>query len=510
MGAHFFLACADPLQRGALPLLTTQDFFRLRCTSIAMQQWLLGCPASIWQVIPGLHGVAACDMSVILCPHVKLVSALQNLPGGDASPGYLNSLPTTAAVLAATRSAHTARLRIAQGSAPTGTAVLDFGAQPEGGLTRVPLYPAFSACGRHLAMLLHGKLGLGYAPTDIWAPYRPSRPPGMQKRHDLALFTVDATRLRLHSDHFRAACRPPAFSWAPDLPHLSVVWFSAAEKAPEDDLAGVIFCVLVLDAANGEVVHELSDGVAKHLFHAWCRAHTQHEWSPSGRYLLVTCHADMGAVPHVGRLTIIDVWGDEMVAFSDFAMQSWVEVLAVAVWHPSSRAIILSDGVRVEQPESLAAAGFVVGTLPKACFIAAHGCGARFSPDGASLVVRVCDMPQSIDSYEEVLAMQDSTDFSILSCSFVEDSISFVTQRTSCGRECQWLPCSSRLLCSSFNLRSFSEPEEDVSTVLNLHDQAKDVVVQGTSLVSAVCHPSSTITVDSIGPLRVHDMVSGQ
>ena len=250
-------------------------------------------------------------------PPVTLMSALQNLPGGDASPGYLNSLLTTAAVLAAIRSSHIARLNIAQGSAPTGTAVLDFDAQPEEGLVRVPLYPAFSAGGRHLAVLLHGKLDPGSPDTDIWAPYDLSSPPGLEYRHDLALFTVGSTSLRLHLDDLKAACRPPAFSWAPDLPHLGVVWLSAVEKAPQDDHAGVTFHVFVLNAVNSEIVHVLSKGVADRLFQAWCNGHTQHEWSPSGRYLLVTCHADMEAVPHEGRLAIIDVWGDEVVAFLD-------------------------------------------------------------------------------------------------------------------------------------------------------------------------------------------------
>ena len=353
------------------------------------------------------------------------------------------------------------------------------------------------------------KLDPGSPDTDIWAPSDLSSPPGLEYMHDLALFTVGSTSPRLHLDDLKVACRPPAFSWAPDLPHLGVVWLSAVEKAPQDDHAGVTFHMFVLNAVNGEIVHVLSKGVADRLFQAWCNGHTQHEWSPSGRYLLVTCHANMEAVPHEGRLAIIDVWGDEVVAFSDFEMQSWGRMLAVALWHPSSRTIILSDGVSLEQPEALAAAGFVVGTLPRNCCLGDRNC-ARFSPDGASLVVRVCEVPQSIDSYSQVLNMQDSTDHTILSCSFVADSIYFVTGRTICGRECQWLPCSSRLLCNSCSSGLFSKPEENFSTVLNLQDQAEDVVVQGMAIVSAICNPSAMIALNGKGALRVYDIASGQ
>ena len=433
------------------------------------------------------------------------MSALQNLPRGEASPGHLNSLPITAEVLTAVRKAHAARLRIAQGSGPTAHNILDLVPQPEQELMRIPFCPAFKACGRYLAVLLHGKPQPVHHDTQMWVPCDAASPPSIEHRHDLAMFEVASTSLN-RIDFLEGAFRPPVFSWAPDLPHLSVVCFGAAEhgqQAQEGVVADVGVYVAVFNAASGKWLHQLGISKRSMLYGAWCRHNTQLEWSPSGRYLLVTCHADNMAVPHEGRLTIFNVCDDEIVAFCDFEMQR-ARPLAIAIWYSSSRALILSDGVNLEQPEARAAAGFGTGPLPQNCFFEGRN-GPRWSPDGASLVVCVGEDPGQIYD-NEAQAIQKSPDFSILGCSLVEDSIHFVTLRNVCGRSVRWLPCSSKLLCSIFRAR----PEEASSSVLDLSEHLDDVVMQGKDLQTAICTPSVKLLVDGNLGLCAFDIASGQ
>ena len=80
-GLQLFLQSAETLEYVLLPHLAAADLFKLSCTNTAMQQWLLGTPAHLWQV-------STAFLLMLLWQHTALLTqpcSLQAMPSADTS-----------------------------------------------------------------------------------------------------------------------------------------------------------------------------------------------------------------------------------------------------------------------------------------------------------------------------------------------------------------------------------------------------------------------------------------
>ena len=97
-----------------------------------------------------------------------------------------------------------------------------------------------------------------------------------------------------------------------------------------------------------------------------CKVHSC--WSPSGRYLLVhgTELPRRSKTGRSGWLGIADVEGDSLVAYSKLmpVIKPCAQGCLSFIWHPSSRGIISSGDMKLQDMAAIARAGFSFGTLP--------------------------------------------------------------------------------------------------------------------------------------------------
>ena len=314
-----------------------------------MQTWLLSTPPDLWQV-------RWLTVDWTCAPHLLgrgLMPAplLQAVPTEDVSSGYLASLPTTKAVLSALRSAHTAQLAILQGSAAAAEQTAQISA---GG----PMFPSshggsFSRCGQYLAISYHSCDGQG------------------SESRRFGITVCQAAGGFQQQTRFQACRLAPANCWAPDSPLLSIARLGASPVGGAS--AASQPAVLVFDAQAGRILHALGRQ-NESVFHALCQ--DQHQagwpklaWSPLGDMLMVSSrlhlpeNATESHLAH-GLLTIFDVKADMLVAQAQVSMANFSDqVIAAAVWHPSSRGIVLSYSVKLQHPAAFAACGLAVGSL---------------------------------------------------------------------------------------------------------------------------------------------------
>ena len=419
---------------------------------------------------------------------------MQNHPNGDATIGFLRSQPTTGAVLAAIRRAHTARQNMMQGKGPVERATLSI-VPPDA--TRyadycqaLPIRVAFSACGAHLAVSM-----LGFHPamqgeeTKPWAPWR-GLPP-VQDRSQLVMHHV-GQRIELGM-WLRNACCLPAFAWAPDAPHLSIVAYRACEQNDEAQPSPPEVVASVFDATTGSRVHQFGQVCLGRLITLWQESHTHHEWSASGRYLLVTGHATL-KTRHWGDLVLFDVWKDCILAESAFCVTSRCTSVLAAVWHPHSQAIVLSCSVQLQQPETFIAAGFAVGSLPDRCFVR-NFWGAKFSPDGCLFAAKLVAAAGEVgDGDSETASTQHNPNTSILSCLIQEGNVSFIPLHDLRADSSHWMSCSSRLICHFHPPWPRRENDERSSVIWEfLSDQIRALSIQGKPMLRPVASHASKL-----------------
>ena len=394
VGERGFLACAEVLQHTLLPLLSASTLFRLSCTSRGLQKWLLQTPPSLWQVQSCRLGsvvrsTAPCQtrkrqawtlQSSIASTDICL---LQDVPSRDLAPAFLATMPDTAAVLAALRTAHTARLAIEAGQEPVERQVVQLStlsAWREGcsdGLRLACRSVAFSTDGQFMALSLHS------------SGCRSSSP-----RHYVSDYGVAV--LKVTEGFIEQACicsGPwyPTFSWAPAEPNLSI-----AIRGSEDGKSNACAqqpAVFVLDVKTGAALHALGP---KNLSLFWQACfekdpQTKLNWAPTGSLLLVTRRSSWGTNTEQNLLSVFDIRQDMLLAQSTFKDGPNVGCAKViATWTPNSQGLVMSHGVQLQAEEAFAGQGLALGILPEPCVV--HDIsspGGAFSPDGRRFIV--CD-----------------------------------------------------------------------------------------------------------------------
>ena len=395
---------------------------------------------------------------------------LQNNPGGDVAPAYLASLPTTAAVLTALRSANAAKLNMLAGAAPVEHESVDLvQLLGQGEVPRYCREVCFSPNGLYMSVVLGtlspGFEGHGHRYSGVWDPYT-SPPPTEQYRKGLLMLSLEQGIETVWplSDF----CRDPVIRWSPDSRLLSVV-ILLARPQPMEGTPAEAFNVMVFDV-QGNVVYRLGDENRGYLWYYLCKeCFAEFEWSSSGQYLLVISHRDMSP-QDTGCLTVVDVWGDQVVDQLSLLAQSDISVgllgdrMTPAAWHPTSHCIVVSYSVKLQDPESFAAAGVILGHLPDQHFIPVQG-SARFSPDGQYLVADYQEkaVPGSGEELAEFHSMAYSCESSVLSCSFSGTDMLLEPIYSHSMQYSTWAPYSSLLLCT---LR-----EPDCSFILDFAQQ---------------------------------------
>ena len=367
------------------------------------------------------------------------ILVVQTRPPQDASPGYLASLPTTDAVLAALRKAHTAKLGIMSGLSPAQHVVgaplgVDDRASAHG-LDAVSCHEmAFSSCGRYLAVCFSGR----------------TRDRNRRSRHpsNNGVMVFDASE-GYRQTAFRCASHVcPSTQWAAGQPHLSIaqnIGWVGHEPCP---------ALEILDARTGQTVHALSPGNDSAVQSLWIVGRSHHMcrqlWSPSGKSLLLVTSVHLQDDTCRGAIVVVDMCQDQLFR-SNYCAAYLDDFMSPAVWHPNSAHLVLSAGVELMDAAVFIRAGFALGVLPDHCY--AHALmrkdGMCFSPDGRCFLGR-CHRPD-IDSGVFWAASYARTSYPLkgycmLDCTLVGQSISFTFLWCRIGYRCHWEPDGPKVL----------------------------------------------------------------
>ena len=228
--------------------------------------------------------------------------------------------------------------------------------------------------------------------------------------------------------------RPPAISWAPEKPELSIARCNYARKFNTRHVQYP--AVFILDASTGSLECSLYP-VIDDRFQAFCQHYNQLQWSASGQHLLIASHSGMQESNISGTISVVNIRGDQISVQSEFSMQVYDDLTTVAIWPPSYVGVTLSYGVELKSPEAFATSGLALGTLPERCIVM-RGDGSGFSSDG-----QAARFFQELEEDAELLSygQEPKWDYVIFRC-----YLEFVPELQEQGYQCHWVPFSSRLI----------------------------------------------------------------
>ena len=369
------------------------------------------------------------------------------MPTSEVLPGFLASLPTTQAVLAALRKAHGAKLAILGG---TGTAAKhDVHLAIPHGRSACLLHAAFSACGQFLAITYDSRV----TERINVHPLKAGTCVGGVVVHKTTCGLPLQTEVRDYD------CTS-AIHWA-QAPHLSIAQLK--EVIDQDDRVSVQqLAVQVLDVQAGSKLTAFSSELKRWEWAAISPfpACNQLQWSPSGRYLLASCQISDGTEANAGLLTVIDVWGNRLWA-SDFStLTLGLGDLGVR-WHPSSRGLVLGNNTVLHTPKAFAGV-FALGQLPRHDRISDRP-GMGFSADGQKFLAA---------SYSPELG---TVGCKVLRCMLVGQEITFQSATDLIRQDCCWLPCSTKLLARQLPRPGMGPSSSSKSFVMDVTHQAEDL-----------------------------------
>ena len=530
----------ETLQYVLLPHLSAVNLFRLSCTSRAMQHRLLSTPPHLWlvpihtlacaplfgdclttsqaQIYTGALLYACWDMRSLQSELILLL--VQTNPPQDASPGYLASLPTTDAVLAALRKAHKARLGIMGGLPPAQhelrapIAVDDMASAH--GLNSVQCHTmTFSSCARYLAIVFTSYTHGQNIASNIDSTH-------------YGVLVFDACQ-GYRQTAIRCAGRSfPALQWAPNSPHLSVAQQVADMSSFEEDISRAHPAVEILDVQTGRAVHALgpyNDSLVQRL-----RATRDEEdpsmtwlqWSPSGRSLLLAYSHGLQGQQHHGAILVFDIWQDMLVQ-SDYFAPYLGPFMAPTVWHPSSAGLVLSAGVELKHAAAFIQASLALGELPQYCY--AHATvdstlGMGFSPDGHRFLSRYIQAGVDSDNYWGALdvagAPYPDKHCCMLKCESEGMKISFSPPHWHAHcHDCHWVPCGCKVVIgvySGFELVEQGQTNCNASRIMEVsHSCVEETVTLHAPLKQApiAFSPSARLVAETLGGPQILSVDSG-
>ena len=388
------------------------------------------------------------------------------MPNTGLSPGYLASLSTGSDVLTALQRARKAREALLAGSHPVTQQAISLSVHPARTGHQTTSWcreAAFSADGQYLAVSLAGLSEPAPGPGSALSQKQPGEVVVLRATEGY----TEQARIRCHS-------HAAVFRWAPDASHLSIAEPLSAGCKLKNQGHWRRPAVLVLDARTGSTLHTLGDDnfleFMKVSMPGGSRS-TVLEFSPSGRMLLVIHRLQpQGQVS--GSITLFNVYEDTRVAQSRFTMASPAtgdaeereEVLAAA-WHPSSKGLVFSQGVVLQDAESIRSAGFAIGFMPEGYCLASPP-GMQCSPDGQHVLAH--GLEYNSDPYyepEEDPGYVAGKEIVVLSCRLEGLNLTFSFKQTlEEPPPCAWLPCSSRVVnLEEWPACSFPSKVEDIS-----------------------------------------------
>ena len=302
--------------------LSVRDVLSLSSVSKVLHTWLMDeVSASIWKVT-----VHACIMSAsndsgvskgvsqIFCDSFSV--DLQGVYDVDVAPGYLASLPAESSrhARAAITNALAAKHKIMAGMPPQRTLTLLLADRQN--KSRV-WQLVFSACGQYLAVSFStGISKRGTNTSTRWAPCHKSANgwsvPAHDKSGGLSVFKASDNYAELLC--IRGDSRPPAISWAPDTPSLSVARCNHAGRP--DNRTPAVF---ILDASTGS--RACLDPENEARFQALVDRHfNQLHWSASGQHLLIASQSRMQDSQVSGVISMVYVRGCQFSVQSGFSL----------------------------------------------------------------------------------------------------------------------------------------------------------------------------------------------
>ena len=355
---------------------------------------------------------------------------VQAVPAQDASAQYLAGLPTTDAVLSALRRAHTARLALLQGSAATTEQSAQLGSRSgEGCMPPVCGAGLFSACGQFLAV---SYLRYDQGPSGV------------------GIFQLSGGMLQQQAC-FQSNGHAPVFCWDPEVPLLGIA--QPGDLLPEGSSVAQQPAVLVYDAGSKSILHALgqqNEGIFRSLCQSECRFWAKWPklaWSASGDLLMVsTLLNESHSWKTLGLLAIFSVREDRLVALSQFSMEVFSDQMLAAMWHPSSRGLVLSYRVKLKDPKAFSDAGLAVTTLPEVCFLSTDP-ALGFSPDKRKLLAHQV-VTEGYDSFSQHMEPIPAG--------------SFNEEEPIMDRACNNFLCSCVLRCTSVGPGASIEVEQDL------------------------------------------------
>ena len=354
-----------------------------------------------------------CKFSKLRSKDTHAACAWQGAPR-DVFAAHLASLPSTQAVLAALQRGFSARQRMLAKSPPVKVETL-----PLHSLENRPiLLPGFawsyhyvecvmfSPSGRYLAAVVEHRqksTELEEVESDMSEDYGTSNSLDGTEVHKVWTYEVlvyEASEGFKQCARFDCQGRQAVIQWSPTsdlcVAQLLLVGNSLCTAQEISRVADMSWNTAAFiyrpgsswAAAHGGIAPCLSDQATEELstLGKACQVHSC--WSPSGRYLLVhgVDLCEYGRADAWGWLAIADVEKGGVVAQSKLRTRSnriKVERLSFA-WHPSSRAVITSGDVEIQDMAAIRRAGFGIGKLPgRLCM---HQAG--FSADASMLIAK--------------------------------------------------------------------------------------------------------------------------
>ena len=235
----------------------------------------------------------------------------------EASPTYLSSLSSASSVLEAIRQAEMARAAILAGSAPKchevhtllGSQTLSPSKKPWT-LKHVGNIQ-FSHCGRYMAAVA----------TGVPEPLSQGAVPGSTSVKETL---SDIVILGLSNSQAPGSCihclLSPQLCWAPSAPQLSIACMPDSQLFPEQRPVAY-----VCDAVSAQCVHDMSIETMQEAvqaaadacvgLHPFYKPNQHADWSPSGRYLMLTWQLLANSE---GLISVIDVWEDTVLGHSRY------------------------------------------------------------------------------------------------------------------------------------------------------------------------------------------------
>ena len=339
----------------------------------------------------------AASSRLYLPPTMRLTTCCGQDAPRDVPAFQLAQLTSTSKVLCALQKAYTAKQRILANLPPVRVDAVqlpDLTAEPpQRGHIWTNLHciqTALSTCGGWLAVVLQGRQ---QGPNECRQQYPqqtvvegPAHPYSHCQyarwaMHEVILYSMLAG-FQQQARIFTGTAEP-VLQWAPRAPHLSLA--QLPKLNPLQIQSGLVGAV-ILDADSSSVlqrVGQTENEVMPRLTDPSVRSIT---WSPTCELVLI--HGGTRSHPaSAGWLAVISMHEDRVLAQAQliFGTGKGTSFGHTAVWHPSSKGILLCGAVELEDAAPFHQAGFVVGSLSRGYYLE----GPNFLANAEHLVVGV-------------------------------------------------------------------------------------------------------------------------